>query len=89
MYINFLMLETHHQVLTKSQGREKDTKTSIETLTIFHRPLLRLPIAPASTPTPTSLSSTTPPPDLTRLIGDDDDGDGVRGVTAFAWTRVV
>ncbi|KAM0062430.1 hypothetical protein Hdeb2414_s0004g00148071 [Helianthus debilis subsp. tardiflorus] len=34
----------------------------METLTISHRPLLRLPVAPTSAPAPPSLSSTTPPP---------------------------
>ncbi|KAM0049156.1 hypothetical protein Hdeb2414_s0008g00282641 [Helianthus debilis subsp. tardiflorus] len=46
---------------TKSQEREV-TKTSMETLTISHRPLLRLPVAPTSSPAPPSLSLTTPPP---------------------------
>ncbi|MFS8032102.1 hypothetical protein Hanom_Chr17g01553651 [Helianthus anomalus] len=34
----------------------------MDTLTISHRPLLRLPVTPTSAPAPLSLSSTTPPP---------------------------
>ncbi|KAF5771293.1 hypothetical protein HanRHA438_Chr14g0680771 [Helianthus annuus] len=45
---------------TKSQEREEDKNDG--TLTISHRPLLRLPVAPTSAPAPPSLSSTTPPP---------------------------
>ncbi|MFS7978779.1 hypothetical protein Hanom_Chr10g00919451 [Helianthus anomalus] len=42
--------------------RERETKTLMETITISHRPLLRLAVAPTSALAPPLLSSTTPPP---------------------------
>ncbi|KAJ0535394.1 hypothetical protein HanIR_Chr09g0430201 [Helianthus annuus] len=48
-------------IYTKSQERG-ETKSQLETLTISHRPLLRLPVAPSSYPAPPYLSSTMAPP---------------------------
>ncbi|MFS7993267.1 hypothetical protein Hanom_Chr12g01092091 [Helianthus anomalus] len=47
---------------TPNLRREGEIKSQLETLTISHRPLLRLPVAPPSYPAPPYLSSTMAPP---------------------------